>query len=53
MVRHILADGREVSSIEGFVIPKTGRTEVVYKIVANIMRDRHEKAIAEKEAKKK
>lgn len=38
MVRHILADGREVESIEGFVIPPTGATAAVYRIVADIMR---------------
>lgn len=38
MVRHILADGREVDSIEGFVIPNTGRTAAVYHIVAEISR---------------
>ena len=33
MIRHILADGREVESIEGFVIPPTGPTAAVYRIV--------------------
>lgn len=33
MIRHILADGREVESIEGFVIPNTGPTAAVYRIV--------------------
>lgn len=36
MVRHILADGREVGSIEGMVIPSTGKTAAVYRIVANL-----------------
>lgn len=35
MVRHILADGREVDSIEGMVVPTTGPTAVVYRIVAD------------------
>lgn len=34
MVKHVLADGREVDSIEGFVIPTTGETAAVYHIVA-------------------
>lgn len=32
MVKHILADGREVESIDGKVIPTTGPTEAVYRI---------------------
>ena len=35
MIRHFLADGREVESIEGIVIPTTGVTEAVYRIVAD------------------
>lgn len=34
MVRHILADGREVKSIEGFVVPASGPTAAVYRIVS-------------------
>ena len=33
MIRHILADGREVESIEGFVIPPTGPAAAAYQIV--------------------
>ena len=33
MIRHILSDGREVESIEGFVIPTTGVTAAVYQII--------------------
>ena len=33
MVKHILADGREVKSIAGKVIPTRGYTEAVYRIV--------------------
>lgn len=33
MVKHILADGREVESIKGFVVPATGATEPVYRIL--------------------
>lgn len=38
MIRHILADGREVDSIEGFVVPYTGPTETVYRIAVECMR---------------
>ena len=40
MVRHILADGREVDSIEGMVVPTTGPTAVVYRIVADFYNKR-------------
>lgn len=33
MVKHFLADGREVRSIAGKVIPTKGPTEAVYRIV--------------------
>lgn len=42
MVKHILADGREVDSIEGFVVPCTGATESVYRIVAEFHRNHPE-----------
>ena len=34
MIIHILSDGREVESVEGFVIPTTGATAAVYHIIA-------------------
>lgn len=37
MVRHVLADGTELTSIEGRVIPPTGRTEAVYRLVAEFL----------------
>lgn len=37
MVRHILADGTVLSSIEGHVVPPTGKTEVVYQMLAEII----------------
>ena len=40
MIIHILSDGREVESIEGYVIPTTGPTEAVYKILADHARKR-------------
>lgn len=36
MVNHILADGRKVKSIEGMVVPPSGKTAAVYNIVAGI-----------------
>ena len=42
MVKHILADGREVDSIEGFVVPNTGATAAVYRIVAEFYRNHPE-----------
>nr|DAH45813.1 MAG TPA: hypothetical protein [Caudoviricetes sp.] len=35
-VKHVLADGRKLDSIEGFVIPNTGHASVVYQIAAQI-----------------
>lgn len=34
MIKHILADGTELKSIEGLVIPPTGKTEAVYRLIA-------------------
>lgn len=34
MIKHILADGTELKSIEGRIIPPTGKTEAVYKLIA-------------------
>lgn len=39
MVRHILADGREVDSIEGFIVPTTGATAAVYRIAAEFAKN--------------
>lgn len=36
MIKHVLADGTELKSIEGRVIPPTGRTEVVYRLIAEL-----------------
>lgn len=51
MIRHILADGREVESIEGFVIPITGATAAVYNMVADFAKKNQEKNYKDKEAK--
>lgn len=41
-VRHILADGREVDSIEGFVIPMNGPTAAVYHIAVEFYKNHPE-----------
>lgn len=40
MVKHILADGTELKSIEGRVIPPTGKTEAVYRLIADYLTSR-------------
>lgn len=35
-VKHVLADGRRLDSVEGFVIPNTGQASAVYQIAAQI-----------------
>lgn len=52
MIRHILADGREVESVEGFVIPRTGPTEAVYRIAADFARNHPEINLKGKEERK-
>lgn len=48
MIRHILADGREVKSVEGLVVPHTGATAAVYRIVAEFAKN-HPESIQSKE----
>lgn len=50
MVRHFLADGREVESVEGLVIPPTGPTAVVYRIAAEFIQN-HPETIQKREGK--
>ena len=52
MVRHILADGREVDSIEGFVVPASGPTEAVYRIAADFYKKHPELLQKKREAKR-
>lgn len=52
MVRHVLADGREVDSIEGFVIPTTGPTAAIYHMAAEFYKNHPELLHKKKEAKK-
>lgn len=51
MVRHFLADGREVDSIEGYVIPHTGETAVIYRIIADFIKNHPESTQKKKEEK--
>lgn len=51
MIRHVLADGREVKSVEGLVVPTTGATAAVYKIVADAVINQLEAAKQNKEEK--
>lgn len=51
MIRHILADGREVKNVEGLVVPHTGATATVYHIVAEHARN-HPGVIRNKEETK-
>ena len=37
MIKHILADGTELKNIEGRMIPPTGNTEAVYRLIAEYM----------------
>lgn len=50
MIRHILADGREVESVEGMVIPRTGTTAAVYRVVEGFVRSRQEATRSKEEA---
>lgn len=34
MIKHVLADGTVLESVEGRVIPPTGKTEAVYRLLA-------------------
>ncbi len=38
-VIHVLADGKVVDSIQGRVVPTTGPTEIVYKIVMDALKE--------------
>ena len=51
MIKHVLADGREVKSIEGMVIPATGRTAAVYNLAAEFLSNHPEIIHKTKEAK--
>ncbi len=36
-VKHVLADGRRLDSIEGFVLPNSGATAAVYRIAEELV----------------
>ena len=42
MIKHILAEGTELKSIEGRTVPPTGKTEAVYRLVAELLAKRAE-----------
>lgn len=46
MIKHILADGTELKSIEGRTIPPTGKTEAVYKLIADFLASQRPSAAA-------
>ena len=50
MIKHILADGTELKSIEGRTIPPTGKTEAVYKLIADILTSQKPSTAAEPQA---
>lgn len=52
MVKHVLADGRELDSIEGFVIPHTGATAAAYRIVAEFYQNHPETMYQKKEGER-
>ena len=37
-ITHVMADGRVLDSIEGYVIPCSGHTAVVYRILADCLK---------------
>lgn len=43
-IKHVLADGRKIDSIDGFVIPETGPTAAVYRIAADFARKHQQTA---------
>lgn len=51
MIRHILADGREVASVKGLVVPTTGPTAAVYHIAADFIQN-HPEIISKKKENK-
>lgn len=46
-VHHILADGREADSIEGYVVPNSGETSVVYQLIADVIQKKKENKLNE------
>ena len=44
MIKHILADGTEIKSIKGRIIPPAGKTAVVYRLIAEQIASRSKPA---------
>lgn len=51
MIRHVLANGKEVKSIEGMVVPANGATASVYQIAAEFAKNQIQ-AVHKKEEEK-
>lgn len=50
MVKHVLADGRRLESIDGYVIPSIGRSEVVYRIIKRVHAESEQQEIENQNA---
>lgn len=50
MVKHVLADGRRLESIDGYVIPSIGRSEVVYRIIKRVHAESEQQEIENRNA---
>ena len=48
MVKHVLSDGREVESVEGILIPPSGPTAAVYRIIAEFAKN-HPQCVRKRE----
>ncbi len=46
-VHHILADGRKVDSIDGYVVPNGGETAAVYQLIADLIQKKKEDKLNE------
>lgn len=51
MIKHVLANGKEVKSIEGMVVPTKGATASVYQVAAEFARNHIEAAYKKEEEK--
>ncbi len=40
-IRHFLADGRVLESIEGYIVPNTGATATTYYLIAEFIKKHH------------
>ena len=37
-IKHILADGRQLETLEGYTLPYNGTTETAYRLLAELLR---------------